>query len=117
MKNEGTNLLILTNVLKQIVSYEKLGIFAPFESVCFGHALFEACWYATFEEKERSNLQPMNIKFAQSLIQAYVTWPKIKKRKGKVDKDLFGCKFVTIEAKHINENKVCIQNGNFLVGI
>jgi hypothetical protein len=43
VKNEGTNLLILTNVLKQIVSYEKLGIFAPFESVCFGHALFEAC--------------------------------------------------------------------------
>jgi len=43
VKNEGTNLLILTNVLKQIVSYEKLGIFAPFESVCFGHALSEAC--------------------------------------------------------------------------
>jgi hypothetical protein len=43
VKNEGTNLLILTNVLEQIVSYEKLGIFAPFEGVCFGHALSKAC--------------------------------------------------------------------------
>jgi hypothetical protein len=24
---------------------------------------------------------------------------------------------VTMEVKHTNENKVCLQNGNFLVGI
>jgi hypothetical protein len=59
----------------------------------------------------------MNIKFAQSPIQACMTWPKIKKRKGKMDKDLFGYKFVTMEVKHTNENKVCLQNGNLLVGI
>jgi hypothetical protein len=33
----------MTNVLKQIVNYEELGILAPFEGVCFGHALFKAC--------------------------------------------------------------------------
>ncbi len=43
VKNEGTNLLILTNVLKQIVNYEKLEMFAPFEGVCFGHALSKTC--------------------------------------------------------------------------
>jgi hypothetical protein len=43
VKNAGINLLILTNILKQIVSYEKLGIFAPFEGVCFGHALSKTC--------------------------------------------------------------------------
>jgi hypothetical protein len=59
----------------------------------------------------------MNIKFAQTPIQACMTWLKIKKRKGKMNKDLFGCKFVTMEVKHTNGNKVCLQNGNFLVGI
>jgi hypothetical protein len=46
-----------------------------------------------------------------------MTWPKIKRKKGKVDKDLFGCKFVTMEIKDTNENKVCLQNGKFLIGI
>jgi len=42
MKDEGTNLFTITNVFKQTVSYEDLGILEPFESVCFGHALFKA---------------------------------------------------------------------------
>jgi hypothetical protein len=40
VKNEGPNPSIMTNVLKQIVSCERLGILAPFEGVCFGHAFF-----------------------------------------------------------------------------
>jgi len=31
-------------------------MYAPFEGVCFGHALFKACQYATFDEKVNSNL-------------------------------------------------------------
>jgi hypothetical protein len=29
-----------------------------------------------------------------------------------MDEGLFGYKFVTIEIKHIGENKVCFQSGN-----
>jgi hypothetical protein len=51
VKDEGTNLSTMTNVLKQIVSYERLGILAPCEGDCFGHAVFKTCQYATFDEK------------------------------------------------------------------
>jgi len=30
----------MTNVVEQIVTYEKLGILTLFEGVCFGHAFF-----------------------------------------------------------------------------
>jgi hypothetical protein len=41
--DEEIFLSIMTNVLKQIVNYEKLGILVPFEGVCFGHALSKTC--------------------------------------------------------------------------
>jgi hypothetical protein len=41
----------MKNVLKQIISYEELGILAPFEGVCFGHAFSKACQHVTFDEK------------------------------------------------------------------
>jgi hypothetical protein len=84
VKNEGKKLSTMTNVLKQIVSYEKLGILAPFEGVCFGHALFKACQYATSNEKINLGLQLVNIKFTQSSIQTYIIWFK-KSRKGRVE--------------------------------
>jgi len=42
VKDDNKNLSTMINALKQFVSCEKLGILAPFESVCFGHALFKA---------------------------------------------------------------------------
>ncbi len=42
VKDDNKNLSTMINALKQIVSSEKLGILAPFESVCFGHALSKA---------------------------------------------------------------------------
>jgi hypothetical protein len=57
VKNESTNMFIMTNLLKQIVSCEKLEILAPFERVCFGHALSIACKYGIFDEKIRLSLQ------------------------------------------------------------
>jgi hypothetical protein len=80
VKDEGTNLSIMTNVFKQILICEKMGILAPFEGVCFGHALFKVCQYATSNEKVSSSLQHVNIKYAQFSIQACKTWPK-KSRK------------------------------------
>jgi hypothetical protein len=53
----------MTNYLEQIVNCEKLEKWAPFEDVCFGHALLKACQYATSNEKISFVLQPMNIKF------------------------------------------------------
>jgi hypothetical protein len=83
MKDESTNLFIMTNVFKQIVSFEKLVILASFEGVCFGHALSKACQYVTSNEKVSLGLQLVNIKFAQSSIQTCITWPKrIKKKEG-----------------------------------
>jgi hypothetical protein len=42
VKDESENLSTMINVFKKIVSCEKLGILAPFEGVCFGHALSKA---------------------------------------------------------------------------
>jgi hypothetical protein len=42
VKYESTNLFTMTIVFKQIASCEELGILAPFEGVCFGHAIFKA---------------------------------------------------------------------------
>jgi hypothetical protein len=50
VKDESENLSTMINALKQIVSYEKLGILAPFEGVCFGHALSKAFLSTTFDE-------------------------------------------------------------------
>jgi len=63
LKDEGTNLSTMANVLKQIVSYERLGILAPCEGVCFGHALSKTYQYSTSDEKVSSSLQLVNIKF------------------------------------------------------
>jgi hypothetical protein len=35
-----------------------------------------------------------------------------RKRRGRVDKCLFGCRFVTMETKHIDENEVNLEFGN-----
>jgi hypothetical protein len=37
---------------------------------------------------------------------------KFRKRRGRVDKGLFGCRFLTMETKHINENKVYFEFDN-----
>lgn len=37
---------------------------------------------------------------------------KIRKGKGKMEKNLFGYTFATTKTIHTNENKVCIQIGN-----
>jgi len=84
VKDESTNMSIMTNLLKQVVSYETLEILAPFEGVCFGHALFKACQYGIFDEKISLGLQLVNIKFVQSLIKTCITWSKhLRKRRVK----------------------------------
>jgi hypothetical protein len=42
---------------------------------------------------------------------------KIRKKKGRMDKSSFGYKFVTTKSKLTDENKVCFQNDNVLIGL
>jgi hypothetical protein len=42
---------------------------------------------------------------------------KIKKRKGRMEKNLFDCMFATTKTKHNGEDKVCIQSGNVLTSL
>jgi hypothetical protein len=53
----------MTNVVKQIASCEKLGIVIPIEGVCFGHALFKACQYATSNDNIKN--WPNDTRFAR----------------------------------------------------
>ncbi len=43
VKDEGTNLNIMTTALKSIVSYDILSLIESFQGSSFGHALFKAC--------------------------------------------------------------------------
>ncbi len=78
-------------------------------------------WYTNYvltHEKVSSGLQPMSIKHVQSSIQACITWSKkSRKRKGRMEKGLFGYMFITIIAKHNNEDNIYIQSGNVLTSL
>jgi hypothetical protein len=82
----------MTNALKQIVNYEKLKILAPFESVCFRHALFKACQYAISDEKVNLGLQHVSINSYNLQLKLV---KKIKKKKSRMEKGYFGYRFAT----------------------
>jgi len=108
-------MFIKTNVFKQIVNCKKMEILTPFEGVCFNHAFFlnmPIC-HLSWKGKFKSTICEYQICmiFNSSLFNMA---KKVKKRKGRVGKGLFGHKFATTKVKHINENKVCFQNGNVL---
>jgi len=43
VKDEGSNLIKLTNVLKSIVKYETLGLEKKIQGTCFGHVFSRTC--------------------------------------------------------------------------
>jgi len=43
VKDEGSNLNIMTTDLKFVVSCDILGLVESFQSSCFGHAFFKVC--------------------------------------------------------------------------
>jgi hypothetical protein len=73
------------------------------------------CHYATSNEKGKFKFatyeHQIGIIFNSNL---YSMAKKIKKKKGRLKKSLFNCRFATIKTKHIGEYKVCIQSGNVL---
>ncbi len=67
MKDEGTNLVKITNGLKSVVNCDDMGILKFFEGVYFGHAFSKAYQYTIVDEKLSFGLQPMSIKVVQSI--------------------------------------------------
>ncbi len=56
VKDEGSNLNILSTTLKSIVSCDILGLDESFQGTCFGHAFSKAWQHATTEEIFCKNL-------------------------------------------------------------
>jgi hypothetical protein len=65
VKDEGSNLNIMTIVLKAIVCYDILGLEESYQGTCFGHAFSKACQYVTTNEKVCKNLTYVFIKITQ----------------------------------------------------
>jgi hypothetical protein len=55
VKDEGSNLTIMTITLKWIVKCEVLGLNESFQGICFAYSFFKACQYATIDEKVCKN--------------------------------------------------------------
>ncbi len=56
VKDEGSNLNIVSTTLKSIVSCDMLGLKESFQGICFSHAFSQACQYVTTKEKVCKNL-------------------------------------------------------------
>jgi hypothetical protein len=64
VKDERSNLNIMTIVLKFIVSWGVLSLDQNFQSTCFDHVFPEVCQYATTNKKVYKNFKFTSIKFA-----------------------------------------------------
>jgi hypothetical protein len=76
VKDEGSNLNIMTIVLKYVVKCEVCGLDESFQGSCFGHIFSKACQYVITDKNICNNLKFVLIKFAQSDLQKCITWPK-----------------------------------------
>ncbi len=62
MKDEGSNLNTLTNVLESIVKCETLSLEENFQGTYFDHAFSKVCQYATTDDKVCKNFKYVSIK-------------------------------------------------------
>jgi hypothetical protein len=62
VKDEGSNLDVMTNVLKVVVNYEYFGLEENFQGTYFGHAFSKACQYGILNEKVWKDLKYVSIK-------------------------------------------------------
>jgi hypothetical protein len=65
VKDEGSNLSIMTIVLKIVVSHDILGLEESYQGTCSRHAFSKACQYVTTSEKVCKNLTYVFIKITQ----------------------------------------------------
>jgi len=73
VKNEGSNLNVVTTTLKAIVNYESLGLEERFQVTCFGHDFSKACQCGIVEEKMCKDLKYVSIKFIEEELQKCIT--------------------------------------------
>jgi len=66
VKDEGSNLNVMTSILKFVVLYETLGLQENFNGICFWYVFPKACQYATTNEKFYKNLKYVYIKTGQA---------------------------------------------------
>jgi hypothetical protein len=66
VKDEGSNLNIVTITLKSIVKCEVLTLDENFQGTCFGHSFFKACENHVTNEKVYRNFRCVSIKSTQS---------------------------------------------------
>jgi hypothetical protein len=57
VKDEGSKLNTLNNVLESVVKCETLGLEESFQGTYFGHVFSKACQYATTDDKVCKNLK------------------------------------------------------------
>ncbi len=69
VKDEGSNLNVMTTTLKVVVKCEPFGLEESFQDTCFGHAFSKACQYRTTKEKVCKDLKYVYIKSAQAHLQ------------------------------------------------
>jgi len=82
VKDEGSNINVMTTALKVVVNCESFGLEESFQGTCFGHAFSKACQYGTVEQKVCKVLKYVFMKFVQTYLQKCITWPK-KSTKGR----------------------------------
>jgi hypothetical protein len=76
VKHEGTNLVAMTTTLHSIIGCEPLKILKVYEDTHFGHVMFKACQYVTYDDKVFVGLQHVSVKDAQVNLQKTITWGK-----------------------------------------
>ncbi len=68
VKDEGSNLNIMTIALKFVINYELLMLEESYQISCFEHVFFKACQYGIVDDKMCKRLKHVSIEFAQSYI-------------------------------------------------
>ncbi len=76
VKDEGSNVSVMTITLKVIINYESLSLENNFQGTYFGHVFSKACQYGTAKEKVCKDLKYIYVKSTQADLQKCITWFK-----------------------------------------
>ncbi len=82
VKNEGSNLNVMTSLLKSVLNCESFRLKGSFHGTYFRHVFSKACQYGIAKEKNYENLKYVSIKSTQTNLQKCITWFK-KSGKGR----------------------------------
>jgi hypothetical protein len=84
VKNEGSNLNIVTIASKSIVKCEVLTLDESFQGTCFIHSFSQACENHVTNEKVYRNFRFVSVKSTQSNLHKCITW-LLKSKKGEYE--------------------------------